>query len=533
MVRDLGRTLRRYCKGWIILDMLASIPWEWIPNGGGQLRFTKSFQIAKITRVMKCMRLARLLREELIPPKMQIMIESNPSFAFIYGIGHVLLLIFSVTHISACFWYMVGNNSSKTDNWIHGLPEGLRPTSVWDRYLSSFYFTLTTMTTVGYGDVTVANYSEVGFVLVLLLVASIVFSYLMGTLVGLLDDFRSGHNSLAQKKLLLSRYLSWRQVPEELWHKIRCQLLMVWESNEDYEIYERGLKDSLTPKVRAELCYHVYGKILCQTPFLSWMNGVEPSVVELASRVSEVFLTEGDCLFRLGTPNNCAFILTRGKVLITKNVKLQHSYKHMANLGPLEVPRSTRGKPHTNPLIGGLSNMRKLGYRPSQIVSNQTEFLCDSGDLCFKQGSDALALRDLAQHVAARRIQLQWRSFSGRSENRFHHNRVEAPAFFGESCLMEPFAEWDKQPHMHPHTAVCESPCEAICVSRCEVKEVMEKFSPMLAERFEFFRRSVLASSHIRPQHLAHRDSGEAQPAETVSEDLATALRSPLLSRGP
>lgn len=516
VVRDVRRTVKRYCKGWLMLDMLASIPWEWIPKDGGNLRFTKGFQIAKVTRVMKCMRLLRLLREEFIPPKLQIAIESNPSFAFCFGIGNVLLLIFTVTHIFACVWYMVGHDSSQDDNWIHGLPAGLTPTSAWEAYLSAFYFTLTTMTTVGYGDITVANYKEICFVLVLLLLASIVFSYLMGTLVGLLDDFQSGNNALAKKKLMLSQYLTYRSVPDRLWQRLRSHLLLVWEANGDLEAFEQELKKSLTPVLRRELCHHVYGKLLCQAPFLGWMHGVETCVMELATRVSGAFLSSGDCLFRLDSPNTIVHIIMTGSVRTTRNEHVTFSYKHMSDLGHFEVPRRVKHKVQAPP------------------PSNRRGVFEKYGEDSFHTASAALLLQDLSLHRASRSVQKAWRKRRLRQIGAHHHHLdtlVDAPAYFGESCLLMPLAEWDSKPPLFSYTAYCVAPCECVLVPRAEVKQVIEIFSPWLCDRFEVFRKVALTAA--APSTRYQSKGKVAVPAvPSVEPSTKESLRFPLLMRG-
>ena len=74
-------------------------------------------------------------------------------------------------------------------------------------YVYSVYFILTTMTTVGYGDMSAQNYTEVSFVLVLLFVASIVFASLMGTLNELIASLNNETRAIDEKKFTLSRYI--------------------------------------------------------------------------------------------------------------------------------------------------------------------------------------------------------------------------------------------------------------------------------------------------------------------------------------
>lgn len=50
-----------------------------------------------------------------------------------------------------CLWYFLGDNFDDPDNWIHyGQYEEYYS---FHKYLLSLYFTLTTLSTVGYGDI--------------------------------------------------------------------------------------------------------------------------------------------------------------------------------------------------------------------------------------------------------------------------------------------------------------------------------------------------------------------------------------------
>merc|ERR1719506_3657733 len=46
--------------------------------------------------------------------------------------------------------------------------------------------------------------------------------------------------------------------------------------------------------------------------------------------------------------------------------------------------------------------------------------------------------------------------------------------------------------HTYPYAARCESRGEFVYVSRSAVKGIIDRFSPWLAQRFEYFRQAVL-----------------------------------------
>ena len=59
-------------------------------------------------------------------------------------------------HVITCFWIIVGTMDSDPGSWMTGLED--KPKS--QLYMTSFYFTITTITTVGYGDMSAGTFTE-------------------------------------------------------------------------------------------------------------------------------------------------------------------------------------------------------------------------------------------------------------------------------------------------------------------------------------------------------------------------------------
>lgn len=70
------------------------------------------------------------------------------------------------------------------DNWIFQC--GYTDTSNYDLYLSAMYFTVTTVLTVGYGDISAYSVAEKIFCIFLMVVGVISFSFATGTLSSLI-----------------------------------------------------------------------------------------------------------------------------------------------------------------------------------------------------------------------------------------------------------------------------------------------------------------------------------------------------------
>ena len=101
----------------------------------------------------------------------------------------VLLMVF-VAHILACGWYFVGlfSEDARQMSWVTAYDDG----TVFDgplakQYLYSMYWALTTLTTVGYGDITPTTDIERRFTCVALLFGALIFAYILGDIGSLLQ----------------------------------------------------------------------------------------------------------------------------------------------------------------------------------------------------------------------------------------------------------------------------------------------------------------------------------------------------------
>ena len=117
-------------------------------------------------------------------------IEEIIYFGRSYDLILVMVKIVCMAHIFACLWHACSYyqyNNDKT--WIHLL--NLENDPWMDRYLYSIYWALTTMVTVGYGDITPQNKLENCFCILTFLIGTIVFGYclnVIGTLMAEINE---------------------------------------------------------------------------------------------------------------------------------------------------------------------------------------------------------------------------------------------------------------------------------------------------------------------------------------------------------
>lgn len=100
--------------------------------------------------------------------------------------------VLMLTHIMAIIWIAIGLDNSVEGSWVVTFVEGLKETTdsqdieafdyLGTIYISAFYFILTTITTVGYGDISGSTTKEYLYCMFVEFVGLTFFSFLTGTI---------------------------------------------------------------------------------------------------------------------------------------------------------------------------------------------------------------------------------------------------------------------------------------------------------------------------------------------------------------
>lgn len=128
-----------------------------------------------------------------------------------------------IEHFFACCWIMIGTEEyvTTTDGWVgRDLYDG----GGSKIYLNAFYFVVTTMTTVGYGDVSAGTMVEQIFCIALMMFGVFVFSMITGSLTSLLGSVDSETAELTEKLMFLNKITTHYHLPHNICSEIRKTL---------------------------------------------------------------------------------------------------------------------------------------------------------------------------------------------------------------------------------------------------------------------------------------------------------------------
>ncbi|PNT70142.1 potassium channel KAT2 isoform X4 [Brachypodium distachyon] len=167
----------RYLSSWFIFDVCSTIPYQ--PFG---LLFNKHGN-GLTYRILNMLRLWRLRRLSALFARLEKDIRLN--YYWIRCTKLISVTLFAA-HCSGCFIYLIADRyPDPTRTWIGAAIPNYRSESLWVRYITAIYWSITTLTTTGYGDLHAENPREMSFSICFMLFNLGLTAYLIGNMTNL------------------------------------------------------------------------------------------------------------------------------------------------------------------------------------------------------------------------------------------------------------------------------------------------------------------------------------------------------------
>lgn len=191
VIEDRKTIAQLYLKKWFWIDLLVTVPYDQL-IGLYNPEFQNVVSLSKFIRMMKIVRLIRLIKLVKVAKdrkKMAALLQSSIQLTYaverlvLAGLGFLLLC-----HVIACLWILQARlaDSPTSTNWIQEM--GFQFSGNAELYFASYYFTVTTFTTVGYGDISATSTSERIMAIILMICGVFAFSFATGTLTSILTS---------------------------------------------------------------------------------------------------------------------------------------------------------------------------------------------------------------------------------------------------------------------------------------------------------------------------------------------------------
>ncbi|XP_018354191.1 PREDICTED: potassium voltage-gated channel subfamily H member 2 isoform X4 [Trachymyrmex septentrionalis] len=344
-----GKIAVHYLKGWFIIDLVAAIPFDLLLVGSDTDETTTLIGLLKTARLLRLVRVAR---------KIDRYSE--------YGAAVLLLLMATfalIAHWMACIWYAIGNAERPTlkskVGWLDILANDTHQfyfhnntggPSIKSRYITALYFTFSSLTSVGFGNVAPNTDAEKIFTIIVMLIGSLMYASIFGNVSAIIQRLYSGTARYHTQMLRVREFIRFHQIPNPLRQRLEEYFQHAWTYTNGIDMNSvlKGFPECL----QADICLHLNRNLLSNCR--AFEGASQGCLRALSLKFKTTHAPPGDTLVHRGDVLTSLYFISRGSIEILKEDVV------MAILGKDDIFGEN---PCIYPTVGKSScNVRALTY---------------------------------------------------------------------------------------------------------------------------------------------------------------------------
>ncbi|XP_069504986.1 voltage-gated delayed rectifier potassium channel KCNH8 isoform X2 [Ambystoma mexicanum] len=304
-----------YVTTWFVIDLIAALPFD--------LLYAFNVTVVSLVHLLKTIRLLRLLR----------LLQKLDRYSQHSTIVLTLLMsMFALlAHWMACIWYVIGKMEMEENNpltwdigWLHELGKRLESPyhanntlggpSLRSAYIASLYFTLSSLTSVGFGNVSANTDSEKIFSICIMLVGALMHALVFGNVTAIIQRMYNRWSLYHTRTKDLKDFIRVHHLPQTLKQRMLEYFQTTWSVNNGIDSNEL-LKD-FPDELRSDITMHLNKEILQLSLFECASRGCLRS---LSLHIKTSFCAPGEYLLRQGDALQAIYLVCSGSMEVLKD----------------------------------------------------------------------------------------------------------------------------------------------------------------------------------------------------------------------
>uniref|UniRef100_A0A8B9H2L8 Voltage-gated inwardly rectifying potassium channel KCNH2 n=1 Tax=Astyanax mexicanus TaxID=7994 RepID=A0A8B9H2L8_ASTMX len=312
VVSQPGHIAVHYFKGWFLIDLVAAIPFDLLIYRSGE----------ETTTLIGLLKTARLLRLVRVARKLDRYSEYGAAVLFLLMCTFAL-----IAHWLACIWYAIGNverSGPSRIGWLNSLGEQLgKPynetipgsgPSTKDKYVTALYFTFSSLTSVGFGNVSPNTNSEKIFSICVMLIGALMYASIFGNVSAIIQRLYSGTARYHTQMLRVREFIRFHQIPNPLRQRLEEYFQHAWSYTNgiDMNAVLKGFPECL----QADICLHLNRALLQNCK--AFKGSTKGCLRALAMKFKTTHAPPGDTLVHAGDVISALYFISRGSIEILR-----------------------------------------------------------------------------------------------------------------------------------------------------------------------------------------------------------------------
>ncbi|BAT76402.1 Potassium channel [Vigna angularis] len=308
IVDDRKQIAWKYARTWLAFDVVSIIPSELIQKlSPSPLQSYGLFNMLRLWRLRRVSALFSRLEK-----------DRNYNYFWVRCAKLISVTLFAV-HCAGCFYYLIAaryHDPKKT--WIGSTMDNFLEHSLWSRYVMSIYWSITTLTTVGYGDLHPVNSREMTFDIFYMLFNLGLTAYLIGNMTNLVVHGTSRTRKFRDTIQAASNFAQRNQLPHRLQDQMLAHLCLKYRTDSE-GLQQQETLDSLPKAIRSSISHYLFNSLIDKVYLFKEVSN--DLLFQLVSEMkAEYFPPKEDVILQNEAPTDF-YILVTGAVelVVLKN----------------------------------------------------------------------------------------------------------------------------------------------------------------------------------------------------------------------
>ena len=233
-------------------------------------------------------------------------------FYFYESVYKSIFVFFILLHNTTCYYILLGK--SNYPNWIATL--NLGNDEFGKIYTCALYYIISTLTTVGYGDISTYTCGERIFGMFILIFGIIGYSYSLTNVSNYVEKMKSKSEEYAEKKKFLDELQSGNKLNFDVYQKILKHI----KYQETHKLDKNIILDSLPLGLRNTLLLEIYKPIIQRFTFFKNISN-QFFIVQILLSFKPILAIKNDILIKDGDLVEEVFFVKNGKLSLEVPIK--------------------------------------------------------------------------------------------------------------------------------------------------------------------------------------------------------------------
>ncbi|XP_012554706.2 potassium voltage-gated channel subfamily H member 1 isoform X1 [Hydra vulgaris] len=271
LVTNAHKIKLRYLKTWFAFDIISALPYGVLDY----ININSKSKLIIIIRVVKVFRLVRLVKVKNI-------------LAQYLGNGVITLVIWILffclcSHWMACIWFLIATfdlENQNTNSWVYCLYiENTEPfQNDFDVntqrkgfiYISALYYTLSSLTTCGFGNIAPNTFAERIFGVVTMVFGCLMYAFIFGQVTNIISQLSKTKNEYTSQLRTIRQFNAINKIPKKVCKRAENYFIASWVVKKGTE--KEKVMSKFPLSLQSDLCLHIHKNVFKNEPAFRFLS---------------------------------------------------------------------------------------------------------------------------------------------------------------------------------------------------------------------------------------------------------------------